>query len=333
MERLLEIRHLDVVYVVREGHVHAAHDVSFSVTAGRATAIVGESASGKSTIIEAITRTLPPNARVRSGEIRYRGQDLLSLEREAFRRLRWREIAYVPQAAQQSLNPTLTVFEHFRDTVRAHDLPWRDEEIRRRARETLHRVHLPTDPVLAAYPHQLSGGMKQRVLIALALLFKPKLLILDEPTSALDVVTQARIVKLLKALRDDNTMTLLLVTHDITIAAELADDVAVIYAGELIEHRPTSALFSEPAHPYTRGLLGSILSIDADARSIRSIPGEAPSLLHPPPGCRFHPRCPKAWERCRVVRPELYELRTGRVRCFLYDPSDPNRSAGEEGGR
>lgn len=323
----LDIRHLDVVYQVRQGLVYAAHDISFPVPRGKVTAVVGESSSGKSTIIEAMTRTLPPNARVRSGRVMYGERDLLSLSEGELRSLKWVSLAYVPQAAQQSLNPTLTVWQHYEETARAHGARWDRDGLRREALRTLAMVKLPGERVLASYPHQLSGGMKQRVLIALALLFQPEILVLDEPTAALDVLTQAAMVELLKEIQAQRNYTVLLVTHDIAIAGELADYVAVIYGGELVEWGPAEAVFQDPQHPYTQGLLRSLMAVNADIAGIQAIPGDSPSLLAPPRFCRFSPRCPLAFDRCREERPSLHELgEARRVRCHLFEREEASHA-------
>ncbi|MEM1522366.1 MAG: ABC transporter ATP-binding protein [Thermofilaceae archaeon] len=315
---ILEVKKLSVVYLVREGSIKAASDISFSVKEASITAIVGESGSGKSTIIEAITKTLPLNARVLEGEVRYRGIDLLTLTDEEYRKLRWREIAYVPQAAQSSLNPLQTVFEHFFET-------WADvigfiqkEEMRVKASELLENVGLSRG-VLDAYPHQLSGGMKQRVLIALSFLMNPKLLIMDEPVSALDVVNQSQILSLILELYRRYHPTILLITHDLPVAGELADTIAVMYAGHMVEFSSNKEFFEDPLHPYSKGLVRSMITFSIDMGLVSSIPGEPPSLLTPPSGCRFHPRCAHAMDICRKDVPPRIEISPGRwVRCWLY---------------
>ncbi|ADQ07970.1 oligopeptide/dipeptide ABC transporter, ATPase subunit [Caldicellulosiruptor hydrothermalis 108] len=321
MNCLLEVSSLKAVYLVREGTIKATEDVSFEIFENTVTAIVGESASGKSTIIEAITRTLPPNGRILSGKVFYRtvGFDLLEMKEDELRKIRWKKIALVPQAAQQSLNPTMKIIDHFRDTIEAYGINWSKDELINKASEKIKMVRLNPETVLYAYPMQLSGGMKQRVLIALALLLEPEILILDEPTSALDVLTQAHIVQLLKELKTQMNITLIFVTHDIAVAAELADNIFVIYGGCLVESSPTEKIFKEPKHPYTQGLINSIMAINADMSKVRAIPGDPPSLLNPPSGCRFHPRCEYAMEICKKERPQLIKLPDNvKVACHLY---------------
>lgn len=321
---IIKVENLKAVYLVREGTIKAADGISFEVPENSVTAIVGESASGKSTIIEAMTKTLPPNGRILSGKVLYNGKDILTLSNEELRKIKWKEIALVPQAAQQSLNPTMKIIDHFKDTVEAHRVNWNHNELIKKASEKLKMVRLNPEAVLYAYPLQLSGGMKQRVLIALALLLEPKVLILDEPTSALDVLTQAHIIQLLKELKKMLNITLIFVTHDIAVAAELADNVAVIYGGNLIEYNSTFQIFKNPLHPYTNGLINSIMAVNADMSKVKPIPGDPPSLLNPPSGCRFHPRCEHAMEICKKEKPQLIETENGaQVACYLY----------KEGGR
>ncbi|MFS8500927.1 MAG: ABC transporter ATP-binding protein [Caldicoprobacter sp.] len=316
---IIKVENLKAVYLVREGTIKAADGISFDVEENSVTAIVGESASGKSTIIEAMTRTLPLNGRLLEGRVLYRQKDLLALNKEELRKIKWKQIALVPQAAQQSLNPTMRVIDHFKDTVEAHGINWSRQELIQHASEKLKMVRLNPEAVLYAYPLQLSGGMKQRVLIALALLLEPEVLILDEPTSALDVLTQSYIIQLLKELKKSLNITLIFVTHDIAVAAELADKIAVIYAGNIVEYNSVFEIFKNPLHPYTKGLMSSIMAINADMSKIKPIPGDPPSLLTPPSGCRFHPRCEHVMEICKKEKPPLLTLEDGaQVACHLY---------------
>ncbi|MFO7294793.1 MAG: ABC transporter ATP-binding protein [Clostridia bacterium] len=319
MGLIIKVENLKAVYLVREGTIKAADGISFDVEENSVTAIVGESASGKSTIIEAMTRTLPLNGRLLEGRVLYRQKDLLALNKEELRKIKWKQIALVPQAAQQSLNPTMRVIDHFKDTVEAHGINWSRQELIQHASEKLKMVRLNPEAVLYAYPLQLSGGMKQRVLIALALLLEPEVLILDEPTSALDVLTQSYIIQLLKELKKSLNITLIFVTHDIAVAAELADKIAVIYAGNIVEYNSVFEIFKNPLHPYTKGLMSSIMAINADMSKIKPIPGDPPSLLTPPSGCRFHPRCEHVMEICKKEKPPLLTLEDGaQVACHLY---------------
>ncbi|NJE26141.1 ABC transporter ATP-binding protein [Thermococcus sp. MV5] len=317
---ILKVEDLNAVYMVREGTIKAAIDINFEIPEGSVMAIVGESASGKSTILEAITRTLPPNGRILSGKAIYKeGIDLLKLDKDKLRELRWKEIAIVAQAVQNALNPTISVFEHFVDTVEDHNVKWSKEEIQERANKLLELVGLNAQRVLKSYPHELSGGMRQRVLIALSLLFEPNLLILDEPTSALDVLTQARIINVLKDVHRKTGISVIFVTHDLPVAAELANYMGVVYGGNMIEKGDMNTIVKSPYHPYTQALIDSLLSTVGEIEKIKPIPGEPPSLLNPPSGCVFHPRCPYATERCKREKPPRVEVKPGHfVKCWLY---------------
>ncbi|SES68522.1 ABC transporter ATP-binding protein [Anaerobranca gottschalkii] len=319
MKTIIKVEDLQALYLVKEGTIKAADGISFSILENTVTAIVGESASGKSTIIEGITKTLPPNGRIISGKVYYNDLEILTLKDEKLRQIRWKEIALVPQASQQSLNPTMKIIDHFKDTIEAHDIKWDKRKLIEKASEKLEMVRLNPESILFSYPMQLSGGMKQRVLIALSLILEPKVLILDEPTSALDVLTQAYIINLLKELKRKLNITLIFITHDIAVAAELADNVAVVYAGNLVEYNSTNKIFNNPLHPYTKGLINSIMAINKDMSKIKSIPGNSPSLLNPPSGCRFHPRCVYSIEHCKKEKPLLHNLKDGsQVACHLY---------------
>lgn len=319
LKPIIKIEDLKAVYLVREGTIKAADGISLEVYENTVTAIVGESASGKSTIIEAMTKSMPPNGRILSGKVFYERKDLLTLGDEELRRIRWEEIALVPQAAQQSLNPTMKIIDHFADTLEAHKIHLKNDKLVDKASEKLRMVRLNPDAVLNAYPLQLSGGMKQRVLIALAFLLDPKVLILDEPTSALDVLTQSYIIQLLKELKRKLNITIIFVTHDIAVAAELADNIAVIYGGNLVEYNSVYRIFDNPLHPYTKGLISSIMDVNADMSKVKPIPGDPPSLLTPPSGCRFHPRCEYAMEICSRGKPPFVEVDDDiYVGCHLY---------------
>lgn len=312
------VRGLNAVYLVREGTIKAASNVTLRVEPGSVTALVGESGSGKSTVVEAITRTLPSNAKVLGGSVLFKGVDLLKLSEEEYRQFRWREISYVPQAAQNSLNPLQTVFEHFADTYADVAGSIHRSELYEMAAKLLESVGLDAG-VLRAYPHQLSGGMKQRILIALSFLFKPSLVVMDEPVTALDVVNQSLVLGLISDLHRRYGTSILLVTHDLPVAGELADRIAVMYAGHLIEMGSNEEFFEEPLHPYSKGLVRSMIAFSTELSGVRSIPGEPPSLLNPPKGCSFHPRCPRAMDICREQEPPLLEVGGGRwVKCWLY---------------
>jgi len=327
-DAILELRGLRMEYLVREGTIKAVNNVDLDVPRRSITAIIGESGSGKTSLVETFLRILPKNARIYSGKAILRldnGQavDLITLPENEMRKLRGKVIGYVPQGAQNSLNPVLTVWQHFKETLAQHGT--RDEnEIRKIAEHSLKLVGLDPDTTLSKYPHELSGGMKQRVVIALTMSLRPKLVVLDEPTSALDVFSQRIIVNILDRISREIETTMILITHDVPIVAELADYVSVLYAGQVVEAGPVYQVFNEPLHPYTRMLINSIPSV-ADIilkRRPTAIPGEPPSLLNPPPGCKFHPRCPFAMDICRKEEPPTINVGGNRyVKCWLYRKS------------
>jgi len=316
-ENIIEVKDLRVFYSALRGNVRAVDDVSLEIRNREILGVVGESGSGKSTLALAILRLLPPNAMIVNGSIIYRGKDLVSMNEDELRGIRWREISLIPQAALNALNPTLRIRTHFLETAKAHginDSKW----VYERASKLLELLRLEPDRVLRSFPHELSGGMKQRVLIALAMLLNPKVLILDEPTTALDVLTQRFILDLLKDLHKKTEITMVFITHDIAVIADIADRVAVMYAGKVVEVGDVYTVFKSPKHPYTVALMKSIPSLVGDVREMRSIPGTLPDLINPPPGCRFAPRCPYATDICRTKEPPMIKEGDHVVSCWLY---------------
>ncbi len=323
---LLDVRNLRLYYQTTKGILKALDGVSFELEEGETLAVVGETGSGKSTLAKAITRVWERNVSLVDGEIYFEGEEVLHMPEDRFRReIRWRKIAMVPQASMNALNPVITIGEQMIEPLVLSGVP--KGEALRLAQDSLESVGLPRD-VVARYPHQLSGGMKQRVVIAMAVMTRPKLLILDEPTSALDVMTQANIMNLLKELKARLKLTYIFITHDLALASELADSVAVMYAGKLAEIGSSEDMYGAPAHPYTQGLMASMPTLRTD-KQLAYIPGEVPSLIDPPKGCRFHPRCPyfakdKALKGlCDDTEPPALELKpwTGRrhlAACWLY---------------
>jgi peptide/nickel transport system ATP-binding protein len=313
MSPLLDVRDLSIDYATRRGPVHAVRDVSFDVRRGETLAIIGESGSGKTTMAISLIHLSPRSARVKHGAILYNGArevlDITTLADDELRQYRWSECAMVFQAALNSYNPVLTMWEHFLDTARAHGLTDR-KDVKRRADEHLRLVNLDADRVLGAYPHELSGGMKQRVLIALALLLEPKIVILDEPTTALDILTQRSIIDLLRRLREKLGFSLIFISHDLSLAAELADRVVTMYAGTVVERASVEDLFYRPRHPYSIGLLRAVPNVTGALGSVASIPGSPPDLIDLPPGCTYSPRCPFAIEECRAAEPALLAVDT-----------------------
>ncbi len=316
---LLEVKSLRVLYRVHRGDVKAIDNIDLSVREGEILGVVGESGSGKSTLAFAILRLLPKTARIVGGHIYYKGEvDLAHSPESRLKEVRWKEISLIPQAALNALNPTLKILDHFLETARAHGVHDRGWVIER-ASKLLNLLRLEPERVLKSYPHELSGGMKQRVLIALAMLLEPTMLILDEPTTALDVLTQRFILDLLKDLHAKTNITMMFITHDIAVIADIADRVAVMYAGKIMEVGDVYTVFKEPKHPYSIALMKSIPSLTGSVDEMRSIPGTLPDLINPPPGCRFWPRCPHAMDICRREEPPTVELKPGHlVSCWLH---------------
>ena len=308
---LLEVEELRTYFDIDEGTARAVDGVSFRLSRGRTLGLVGESGCGKSVTALSILRLVPaPPGRIASGRILFEGRDLLRLSAEEMRQVRGNRIAMVFQEPMTSLNPVFTVGSQIIEAILFHQKVTK-AEARAQTVQLLRRVHLPASEERAdAYPHQLSGGMKQRVMIAMALACRPDLLIADEPTTALDVTVAAQILDLLKELQADFGMSVLLITHDMGVVAETTDEVAVMYAGELVESASTRALFSQPRHPYTIGLFRSLPSLGRAQRRLAAIPGAVPSPLRFPSGCRFHPRCflSRGRENCRQEEPQLRAL-------------------------
>ena len=321
-EPILSVRDLRLEYHTAGGTLAAVDGASFDLHAGESIALIGESGSGKTTLGLGVLRLLPRSARTARGEILYRRRDgrsvdVLALPGEEMRRFRWQECAMVFQAAQNALNPVARVWDQMLDTVRAHRSMSRDE-IRQRSERLLTMVQLEPKRVLHAFPHELSGGMRQRVLIAMSLLLDPQILILDEPTTALDILTQRAIIDVLRSLRGQLGFAMLFISHDLSIAAELADRVATMYAGKIVELGNVRDMFYGPKHPYTLGLIKAVPPVAGDLYEISSIPGAPPSLLHLPGGCSFNPRCAYARERCTTDVPPLYQVGDGHTAACHY---------------
>jgi peptide/nickel transport system ATP-binding protein len=300
---LLDVKDLTVEYATDAGPVRAVDHVSLEVAPGEFVGIVGESGCGKSTLLFAISRLLSPSCDVVSGSVRLQGRDLLTMDEAALREIRWRDYSLVMQSAMNALNPVLTVGAQLEDTIDAHEA-MSAREARERSGSLLRLVGI--DPLhLKSYPHQLSGGMRQRAMIAMALVFTPELVIMDEPTSALDVVAQRSLMLEIKELQRKIGFAAVFVTHDMSLVSHFSDRLAVMYAGQIVELGKTRDLFDDPKHPYTRALMASFPSITGPKEVLQGIPGSPPDLLHPPAGCRFHPRCPLAIEDCKAVDPSL----------------------------
>ena len=291
--------------------------MSLDVARGEFLGIVGESGCGKSTLLFAIARLLSAPAEISSGEIWFDGKDMVSMDEDQLRHLRWSDYSVVMQSAMNALNPVMTIAEQLGDAIQAH-VRMRDRQLRSRSQELLKVVGI--DPVhLHSYPHQLSGGMRQRAMIAMALALTPDLVIMDEPTSALDVVAQRSLMVKIKQLQREFGFATIFVTHDMSLVSHFSDRLAVMYAGQVVEVGQTRQVFAAPKHPYTVGLMRSFPSISGPLQTLTGIPGSPPDLAHPPSGCRFHPRCPKRFDRCPGEEPDLYSNDQVLVRCFLFD--------------
>jgi peptide/nickel transport system ATP-binding protein len=316
-DKILQVRNLKVYYESIFGEYKATDGVSFDVIKGEIFGIAGESGCGKSTLVEGVLRLVKPPGYVKEGKVFFKNIELLSLGEDELRKIRWKEIAYIPQGAMNSLNPLLKVREQMIDAVIDHsEGRIMTEEAEKIAENTLKAVGLPIE-IMDMYAFELSGGMKQRVIIAMASALNPSLIVADEPTTALDVITLRHVIEALTGLKEKFATTIVLVTHDMAVHAEIADQMAIMYAGKIVEIGDTYDIFYDPLHPYTRGLLGAIPSLER--KKIRYIPGGHPSPLNWPLGCRFHPRCPQATDKCKREVPEMKEVSTGRyVACHFY---------------
>ena len=311
---VLEVSGLTVEYATGQGPVVAVDDVDLDVAAGEFLGVVGESGCGKSTMLFAIAQLLSPPAEITSGAVQFHGQNLVTMTDKQLNVLRWRNLSVVMQSAMNALNPVTTIGAQFKDTMVAHRTTGR-QDIAGRSAEVLELVGI--DPIhLRSYPHQLSGGMRQRAMIAMALLFTPELVIMDEPTSALDVVAQRALMLQIKQLQEQLGFAVVFVTHDMSLVSHFSDRLLVMYAGQVVEAGPTRDVFDRPAHPYSRGLLDAFPSIRGPRTQLLGIPGRPPELRNLPTGCRFHPRCPLAVPRCTTTEPSFYEVGAVQARCL-----------------
>ncbi|MGW2719510.1 ABC transporter ATP-binding protein [Streptomyces sp. NPDC001492] len=306
---LLEVRDLHVEFRTRDGVAKAVNGVDYAVDEGETLAVLGESGSGKSVTAQAVMGILDmPPGRITGGEILFQGTDLLKLKEDERRKVRGAEMAMIFQDALSSLNPVLSVGDQLGEMFVVHRGMSR-KDARAKAVELMERVRIPAARErVKDYPHQFSGGMRQRIMIAMALALEPALIIADEPTTALDVTVQAQVMDLLAELQREYNMGLILITHDLGVVADVADRIAVMYAGRIVESAPVHDIYKVPAHPYTKGLLESIPRLDQKGRELYAIKGLPPNLMHIPPGCAFHPRCPMAQDVCRTDEPPLYEV-------------------------
>jgi len=316
VEEILRVENLYLYFRTSRGDVKAADGVSFSVKRGESLAIIGESGCGKTSLARALIRFLPRNVSMYKGKIILDGIDIMKLSDKEFdEKIRWRKISYVSQAAMNSLNPVIKIVDHLVEPLILKNMASKKEAVER-AREILKLVGISED-FLDRYPFELSGGMRQRVVIAISLITRPDIVILDEPTSALDVMTQANIMNLLKELKRRFKLTYIFITHDIGTSSELADKVAVMYAGKIVEFGTAEQVYTDPLHPYSKALLNSVPRLHEE-RVPTFVPGSPPSLINPPEGCRFRPRCPNAMPICVKDPPVVKIGKNGYVKCWLY---------------
>ncbi len=305
-------------YSTERGLVRAAEDVSFSLQKGEALGLAGESGCGKTTIALSLMRLLPRNGKILGGKIILNGTDLLTLSPGEMRNTRWKDISIIFQGAMNALNPVYKVGDQIVEAIRSHEKNVSKEEALDRTAKLMELVGM--EPSRADnYPHEFSGGMRQRALIAMALANSPSVVIGDEPGTALDVIVQAQVLKLMRDLKDRLKISMVLISHDLSIIAETCEKVAIMYAGKVVEYGDVGDIFREPLHPYTQGLVGAFPSIHGERKKLVSIPGQPPDLLDPPPACRFHPRCPFVMDVCKRVEPPMLQSKSGHyVACHLY---------------
>lgn len=318
---LLDVQDLKTYYSTLRGPVKAVDGVSFQLDKGQALGLAGESGCGKTTVALSILRILPSGGRILEGKIFFKNTDIVNLDEDELRKnIRWKGISIVFQGAMNALNPVYKVGDQIVEAISTHESDASKEEAKERTGKLLELVGL--DPSRANnYPHEFSGGMRQRALIAMSIACNPELLIADEPGTALDVIVQAQVLKLLRDLKEKLNLSMILITHDLSIIAEICEKTAIMYAGKITEYGDIVAIFKEPMHPYTQGLLGAFPSIKAAKRRMVSIPGLPPDLLDPPSGCKFHPRCPYAMDVCKKKEPQLTNLGKEEhyVSCFLVE--------------
>lgn len=311
----LAVTGLKAYYVTEKGPVRAVDGINLQLLDGESLGIVGESACGKSTLGAALMRSMQPPGKIVGGNVVLDGTDLSNMSPSEFNsKIRWKKIAMVFQGAMNALDPVYTVESQLREVLKEHRF---EGDVEAKIREALEQVGLKPE-VAKRYPHELSGGMKQRVVIAMALLLGPALLIADEPTTALDVLVQDQIIKLLKKLRKEKGITIILITHDLALVSQIADKIGIMYAGQLVEVASTKDIYKNPKHPYTQALIAAVPRLRSKEKKIHFVRGSPPSLLSPPPGCRFYARCPLAMDVCRKDPPE-FKTDMGYVRCWLYN--------------
>jgi len=316
---LLEVQNLTTYYTTLRGPVHAVEDVSFNLDEGKALGLAGESGCGKTTVALSILRILPFNGKILRGKIIFQGQDIVKLsESELRKNIRWKGISLIFQGAMNALNPLYKIEDQIIEAIRLHEPKISKKNARERVKQLFELVGL--DPSRSKnYPHEFSGGMRQRAMIAMALACNPKILIADEPGTALDVIVQAQVLKLMTELQRKLNLAIIMISHDLSIISETCNDLAIMYAGKIVELGDVYSMFKKPLHPYTQGLIDAFPNIKEERRKMYSIPGYPPNLLKPPPGCRFHPRCKYAMDICTQKEPPYSEISKGHyVACHLY---------------
>jgi len=318
---LLEVRGLTVEYQTEQGNFRAVEDLSFQLEPGKTLGLVGESGCGKTTSMLAIMRLLPEAGRILAGEVRFNGKDLMRIPVSEMRSYRWRNISMIFQGAMNALNPTRTIESQIAEVMQVHDYG-STHDIKTEVRSLLEMVGISPD-LATRYPHEYSGGMRQRAMIAMALSCRPEIIIADEPTTALDVMIQAQILDLLQHLQEHMDIAVILVTHDLGVVAEICDDVVVMYGGWLAEYSSSDVIYNNPRHPYTQRLLEAFPDIQKPGAELASIPGQPPPLNNPPRGCRFEPRCHQAVESCAKETPQIYQVAPGHVlRCLRVEDNE-----------
>ena len=317
MHNILEIENLDVHFPINIGTVRAVDGVSWKLRQGEVMGLVGESGCGKSTLGFSIQRLLRPPGKIVNGRILYHGQDIVRMTEKEVLDLRGSKIAMIFQDPLTSLNPLFRIDQHFLETMFTHEKGLKKAEAFKKAEQMLESLGISPERLLE-YPHQLSGGMRQRIMIGLGLILQPDLLIADEPTTALDVIVEAQFLDLLADLQKKFNLTIILITHNLGNVAQLADRISVMYGGNMVEVAEANSIFENPLHPYTQGLLSSIPNIKLDQPKLKTMPGSPPDLVNPPPGCVFHPRCPQAMDVCKTKKPETKTKDGHLVSCWLY---------------
>lgn len=318
-KNIIEFKDITIDFFLPKGVLRASNQVSLSVREGEIIGIVGESGSGKTTLVSAALKVVSRPGKITNGEIIYGEKDILKLSKNDLNAYRWQEVAMIFQAAQNSMNPIITIKEHFIETVAAHTKNFKEADVIAKATKLLEFVRLNPERVLNSYPHQLSGGMKQRTIIALSLILDPKVLILDEPTTALDVITQAYIFDILKEIQETRNITMIMSTHDVAVIGSMADRIAVMYAGQIVEIGSVYDIFNNPQHPYTKGLITAVPSLTDDITKRKAIKGNPPNLMNRPNGCQFSPRCDKKTPECQNDLIELTQICDDHfVRCINY---------------